>query len=119
MPVKAVDVILSDEAEAAEAKLKALKSKGSATIARRITYYRQRLIEDCLFGEVIPFPLPKSAKPLERRHAPLQNLYCVDLPSFWRLLYTLVRADGKPYVFVLEIVDHPTYSKWFPGRKKQ
>jgi hypothetical protein len=30
-----------------------------------------------------------------------------------------VRADGQPHVYVLEIVDHATYSKWFPGRKKQ
>jgi hypothetical protein len=28
-----------------------------------------------------------------------------------------VRADGQPHVYVLEIVDHASYSKWFPGRK--
>lgn len=119
MAVRAVEVIFSDQADEAAAGLKSSKSKESASITRRIAYYQQRLVEDCQHGEVIPFPLPKTAKPLEVRHAPLENLYCVDLPSFWRLLYMIVRADGRPYVYVLEIVDHPTYSKWFPGRKKQ
>lgn len=119
MPVPAVEVILSDEAERAEARLAASSSKESSSIIRRIEYYRQRLVEDCLHGEVIPFPLPRTAEPLEIRHAPLENLYCVDLPAFWRMLYTIVRADGKPYVYVMEIIEHATYSKWFPGRKKQ
>lgn len=119
MAVRAVEVIFSDEADAAEAKLRASKSKESTSITKRISYYRERLVEDCLYGEVIPFPLRRSAKPLEARHAPLGNLYCVDLPAFWRLLYTIVRADGRPYVYVLEIVDHAAHSKWFPGRKQQ
>lgn len=119
MAVKAVEVILSDQAAKAAAGLAASRSKESASITKRVTYYQQRLVEDRLHGEVIPFPLPKTAKPLEARRTPLENLYCVDLPAFWRMPYTIVRADGKPYVYVLEIVDHLTYSKWFPGRKKQ
>lgn len=119
MAVRAAEVVFSDESDAAEARLHASNSKESTSITKRIAYYRERLVEDCLYGEVIPFPLPKTAKPLEVRHAPLGNLYCVDLPAFWRMLYTIVRADGRPYVYVLEIIDHPTYSKWFPGRKKQ
>ncbi|HLF16370.1 MAG TPA: hypothetical protein VI796_02930, partial [Candidatus Thermoplasmatota archaeon] len=75
------------------------------------------LLADCQEGEVTPFPLPKAARPLVDRHAPLGNLYCLDLPGFWRLLYTIVRVDARRYVYVLEVVDHPTYSRWFPGRK--
>jgi hypothetical protein len=118
MPVRAVEVILSDEADAAATSLDRSRSKESTSITRRIEYYRQRLVEDCLAGEVIPFPLPKTARPLETRHAPLENLYCLDLPAFWRMLYTIVRADGRPYVYVLEIVEHTQYSKWFPGNRK-
>ena len=113
MALKAVEVILSDQAEASLTDLEKSKSKEAASITRRVAYYRERLLADCLEGEVIPCPLPKKAKPLEARHSPLANLYCCDLPDFWRLLYTIVRADGKPYVYVLEVVDHPTYSKWF------
>ncbi|MHB1261031.1 MAG: hypothetical protein ACYC2H_04870 [Thermoplasmatota archaeon] len=116
MSLKAIEVIFSDAAEAGEVALKKSKAKEAASIRRRIAYYRERLLADCLEGEVIPCPLPKKAKALEARHGPLANLYCCDLPDFWRLLYTIVRADGKPYVYVLEIVDHSDYDKWFPGK---
>ena len=46
----------------------------------------------------------------------LDNLYVEDLPSFWRLLYTVARDRGERFVVVIEIVDHDAYSKWFPGR---
>lgn len=119
MPVKAARAILSDEAEAFRAALAASNAKEATSIRKRIDHYLRRLVEDCRAGEVIRFPMPRTAKPLERRHRPLHNLYCVDPPAFWRMLYTIVRVDGKPYVYVLEIVEHTAYSKWFPGRKKQ
>ncbi len=52
---------------------------------------------------------------LREKHG-LENLYVEDLPSFWRFLYTIVRDRGERYLVVVEIVDHGTYSKWFPGR---
>lgn len=113
MVPKSLQVILSDSAEAAVAKLSASKVKADHAIAKRVTYYQERLLADCLEGEVIPCPLPRKAKPLEVRHGKLDNLYCCDLPSFWRLLYTIVRADGQPFAYILEIVDHATYDKWF------
>jgi|ERR1041385_318693 hypothetical protein len=116
MALTAVGGILSDAAESALAGLAKSKSKESASILRRVTYYRERLLADCLEGEVIPCPLKRKAKPLEAKHGTIANLYCCDLPDFWRLLYTIVRADGKPYVYVLEIVDHADYDKWFPGK---
>jgi hypothetical protein len=117
--LRAAQVIFSDAADGAAAALAKSKAKEAAGLTRRINYYGERLLSDCLEGEVIPCPLPKKAKALKGRHGPIANLYCVDLPAFWRLLYTVVRADGQPYVYVLEIVDHATYSKWFPGRKRQ
>lgn len=116
MPLKAAEVIFSDAADASEAALRRSKAKEAASVVRRVAYYRERLLADCLEGDVIPCPLPKKAKALEARHGPIPNLYCCDLPGFWRLLYTVVRADGKPYVYVLEIVDHSDYDKWFPGK---
>ena len=113
MTPKSLQVILSDAAQRALAKLRSSNVKADKTIAKRVEYYEVRLLADCLEGEVIPCPLKKKAKPLEARHGNIANLYCCDLPSFWRLLYTIVRADGRPYVYVLEIVDHATYDKWF------
>lgn len=113
MAPQAIEVILSDEAERALRGLSGRPSKEAASILRRVAYLQERLLHDCLEGEVIPCPLGKKARGLEARHGKLANLYCCDLPAFWRLLYTIVRADGKRYVYVLEIIHHPTYSKWF------
>jgi hypothetical protein len=55
---------------------------------------------------------------LEQIHGQISNLYCCDLPDSWRLLYTIVRADGKPYVYVLEIVAHPDHDKWLPNKDR-
>jgi len=110
---RAAEVILSDAAEAALDTLRRSSDPAARSILRRVDYYQQRLLADCLDGEVIPCPLPRKAKALQARHGLLDNLYCCDLPGFWRLLYTVTRADGRPYVYVLEIVDHQAYDKWF------
>lgn len=110
------EVILSDAAESALAELGKSKSKEAPSILKRVEAHRNRLKADAQTGEVIPFPLHKKAKPLEVKHAPLNNLYCLDLPDFWRLLYTIVRIDGKRYVTILEVVDHADYDKWFPNK---
>jgi hypothetical protein len=46
------------------------------------------------------------------------NLFVEDLPSFWRLLYTVAHQGGERYVLVLEIVDHHEYDRWFPGKRR-
>ena len=84
-------------------------------VARRVHALKPVLLADCLHGEVVR----KSAIPaLLRREYGLENLYVEDLPSFWRLLYTVVRIEGERILVVLEIVDHRAYSRWFPGRRK-
>jgi len=45
----------------------------------------------------------------------LSNLYVEDLPSFWRLLYTVTNDENGRYVVVLAIVNHRTYSEWLRG----
>ena len=54
-------------------------------------------------------------KALKERYG-LENLFVEALPSFWRLLYTIVRDRGERYIVVVEIVDHKAYDRWFPGR---
>ncbi|MEX0932977.1 MAG: hypothetical protein WDZ77_02670 [Candidatus Pacearchaeota archaeon] len=43
------------------------------------------------------------------------NLFRVELPNFWRMLYTLTNGETKVEIiaFVLDIIDHPTYDKKF------
>jgi hypothetical protein len=43
----------------------------------------------------------------------VSNLYCIDLAAFHRCFYTIANRA----VILLDIVDHPTYDKWFPGRR--
>ncbi len=45
----------------------------------------------------------------------VSNLYCVDLAAFHRCFYTIANRA----VILLDIVDHPTYDRWFPGRRSR
>ena len=47
------------------------------------------------------------------------NLFRVELPNFWRMLYTLTAEEEIEIIaFVLDIIDHKTYNKKFGYRKK-
>ncbi|MGA8709668.1 MAG: hypothetical protein WB786_00325, partial [Thermoplasmata archaeon] len=87
----------------------------SRTIARRAHAFKPILLVDCLHGEVVR----KSAIPKDLREKyALENLYVEDLPDFWRMLYTVVKQGGRRIIVVVEIVDHKTCSRWFPGRRR-
>ena len=113
--IPASAVLLSERAGAALDALESSSSPDSRAIARRARALRPILLVDCLHGKVVK----KSAIPraLKDRYG-LKNLYVEDLPKFWRLLYAIVKDKGQHLILVVEIVDHPTYSKWFPGRKR-
>jgi len=89
--------------------LESAHDKPSASILKRVQAIELRLKSDCQSGEVIPRPHPRA---LLTAYG-MGNLYKVELPSFWRLLYTIVRDGENRYVIILEIVDHETYNKWF------
>jgi hypothetical protein len=111
--IPAAAVLLSDRASGALASLEVDPSAKSHSIARRARALKPILLVDCLHGEVVK----KGAipGPLRAKYG-LENLYVEDLPSFWRLLYTVVRHEGRRIVLILEIVSHKEYGRWFPGR---
>jgi hypothetical protein len=113
MGLRAEEVILSPNAHRALEHLKRSPEPPSASVARRVRGLKSVLLADCLHGEVVK--KDRIPRGLEANYG-LENLYIVDLPSFWRLLYTIVRDRGKRYIIVVEIVDHETYDQWFPGR---
>jgi hypothetical protein len=45
----------------------------------------------------------------------VSNLYCVDLAAFHRGFYTTTNRT----VILLDIVDHPGYDRWFPGKRSR
>lgn len=113
MGLRAKEIVLSTAAGWTLEGLEASSDPTSASIARRVRALRPILLADCLHGEVVR--KDRIPKALRERHG-LENLYVEDLPSFWRFLYTIVRDRGERYLAVVEIVDHGTYGKWFPGR---
>ncbi len=49
----------------------------------------------------------------------ITNLFGVELPNFWRMLYTLTAEEEIEIIaFILDIIDHKTYDKKFGYRKK-
>ena len=115
MGLRAKDIVLSSSAAESLEELRTSPDPSSASIVRRIRALKPILLADCLHGEVVKGDrIPKA---LKNRHR-LENLFVEDLPSFWRLLYTVVRDRGERYIVVVEIVDHRTYDGWFRRRNR-
>jgi hypothetical protein len=112
MGLRAREIVLSSRAAQALKDLDANADPASASIARRIRVLKPILLADCLHGDVVKRErIPRSL----RDTYGLENLFVEDLPSFWRLLYTIVRDRGERYLVIVEIANHRTYSRWFPG----
>lgn len=115
MGLRAGDVVLSPAASRVLETLEVSSDPSSASIARRIRALKPILLSDCLHGEVVK----KDHIPVALREKyGLENLFVEDLPSFWRLLYTIVRDRGERYIVVVDIVDHRKYDRWFLGRRR-
>ncbi len=113
--IPASAVLLSDRANTALRALESDSGPESRAILRRARALKSVLLVDCLHGEVVR----KSAIPRSlRERYDVGNLYVEDLPSFWRLLYTVVNRGGRRVIVVIEIVSHKEYSRWFPGRRR-
>ncbi|MBT5023453.1 hypothetical protein HOK51_03885 [Candidatus Woesearchaeota archaeon] len=50
----------------------------------------------------------------------IKNLFRVELPSYWRMLYTVVDGETEIEIiaFVLDIIDHNIYNKKFGYKKR-
>jgi hypothetical protein len=67
-----------------------------------------RIRNDGQWGEIIT---PRSTPRRYSRDFGATNLYCVDLPSFYRLFYTIRDRD----IIILEIGDHREYDRLMKG----
>ena len=115
MGLRAADIILSSSASKSLENLETGSDPNSASIARRIRALRPILLSDCLRGEVVK--KDRIPRPLKHKHG-VEKLFVEDLPSFWGLLYTIVRDRGVRYIVILEIVDHLTNDGWFGRRSR-
>lgn len=64
--------------------------------------------------------IPKNLIPEEYKiKYGVTNLFRVELPNFWRMLYTLTSEEEIEIIaFILDIIDHDIYNKKFGYKKK-
>lgn len=116
--MKRIRIKLSPEAEEVFKYLnqQAPNSKLERMILKAVNQKTELIKSNPHFGDGIP----KSLIPEEYKiKYGVTNLFRVELPNFWRMLYTLKAEDEIEIIaFILDIIDHNTYNKKFGYRKK-
>ena|SRR3989344_6430756 len=116
--MKTFRIVLSDEAREVFEHLnkEAVHSKTDRMILNGIKQKIELIRQNSHYGD----PIAKNLIPKEYfERYEISNLFRVELPSFWRMLYTL-QGESKIEIvaFVLDIVDHKDYNKLFGYRKR-
>lgn len=116
--MKRVSVRLTPEADQAYEYLisKASDSKQEETILDAFHQKIELIKNDVHYGN----PVSKRLIPSEyKTKYGVKNLFRVELPGFWRMLYTLTAGNSgvEILVIVIDIIDHKKYDKVF-GYKK-
>ena len=109
--MKNVIIVLSPEAEEVYKHLnqEAENSKTERMLLKSINQKIELIKQNIHYGN----PIAKDLIPKEyRERYGITNLFRVELPSFWRMLYSLADNEKVEIVaFVLDILDHPGYDK--------
>lgn len=113
-----IRVILSSEAEKVYRKLneEAELNKQSKMILKAVNQKIELIKANIHYGN----PIAKNLIPEEyKQKYSMTNLFRVELPAFWRMLYTLTNNEEIEIVaFVLDIINHPDYNKKFGYKKR-
>lgn len=112
--MKAVKVIFSSEAEKIYKYLnaKAPLSKTEKMILNALNKKIDLIKINTHYGD----PISKNLIPEEyKRKYGADNLFRVELPQYWRMLYTLTNNETQIEIiaFVLDILNHKQYNKKF------
>ena len=112
--MKSVKVILSLEAKQVYDYLNRMASvsKKERMILKAVNYKIELIKDNFQYGE----PIAKHLIPKEYKEKyGATNLHRVELPDFWRMLYTVIQGASEIEIvaFVLDIIDHPVYDKKF------
>jgi hypothetical protein len=114
--VKRVRVILSPEAKEVYNHLNesAPHSKFERMILKAINQKSELIKKNKYYGKVLEdYRIPEEYK---TRYG-ARNLFKVELPGFWRMLYTLTNEESVEIIaFVLNIMDHREYDRKFKKR---
>jgi hypothetical protein len=111
-------VRFSDAAQAVydDLKERAKSSKADKMLLSAIDQKVDFIKINVFYGDAVPKKLiPEEYK--VKYH--VTSLFRVELPLFWRMLYTIEERGNEVEImsFVIDILDHPEYSKKF-GYKK-
>jgi len=117
--MKSVRVIFSPEAEKVYNYLneQSPTSKTERMILNAINKKVELIKANFHYGD----PVAKKLIPQEYKiKYGVTNLFRVELPNFWRMLYTLTEGETEIEIiaFVLDVIDHKTYDKKFGYKKK-
>ncbi|MDD2678407.1 MAG: hypothetical protein PHT91_00360 [Candidatus Nanoarchaeia archaeon] len=112
--MKHVRVILSKEASQAYEYFnsKAMNSKIEKSIFNSINKKVELIKQNIHYGE----PIAKKLIPPEYiKKYGIKNLFRVELPKYWRMLYTLKNGESEIEIisFVLDFLNHKEYNKKF------
>jgi hypothetical protein len=117
--MKRVRVVFSPEAEAVYNYLnkQAKSSKTENMILNSVNKKIDLIKSNIHYGS----PIAKKLIPDEYKvKYGVTNLFRVELPKFWRMLYTLTNGDTEIEIiaFVLDVIDHKEYNKKFGYKRK-
>jgi len=112
--MKKVEVILSPEAQKVFEYLneRSGSSKNERIILRAIKQKVDLIKANRSYGD----PISKKLIPSEYvKKYGITNLFRVELPNFWKMLYTLKTEENQIEIiaFVLDIFNHKRYNKRF------
>ncbi|MEX2017331.1 MAG: hypothetical protein WD876_02560 [Candidatus Pacearchaeota archaeon] len=110
---KEIRIILKGQARDCFLELKKRNDKESQILLKSIERIKGILINNPQYGD----PIRKELIPQSLKNQGIGNLYRIELSNFWRMLYTIEGTRVEIFLFVLNIIDHPTYNKVF-GYKK-
>ena len=117
--MKITKVILSPEAEEVYKNLnkQAAKSKVEKTILNALNKKIELIKVNPHYGD----PIAKNLIPTEYAEKyDVKNLFRVELPNYWRMLYTLTDGETEVEIIsvVIDVLDHNKYNKKFRYKNK-
>lgn len=107
---KEIKVYLKDDAKESYFQLKTKSDKPSRTLVSAIDRIMTLLTMNPQLGD--PINKKQFPRQLIQKYS-INNLYRIELSSFWRLLYTIKNDEIYIYLIVLKIIDHKKYNKLF------
>ena len=115
-----VKVILKGQAKAefeqlnhiaGEQQAKGITSSEEMQLLKSIQQKSDLIKQNPMYGNNIPKKqIPKSLD--------VSNLFRIELTGRWRMLYTLDGNQIEIVAFVLYVMDHPAYDKFFGYKRK-